>query len=88
MKIGVFIFSTEYSIRMVKLARALEETRAPGFVSLAGKFRCHLARRLGLSERAWGSTIQDRLWDLVEEDADGLPRVLRPPPGFPVDGSD
>ncbi len=23
----------------------------------------------------------------VEEDADGLPRVLRPPPGFPVDGS-
>ena len=31
MKIGVFIFSTEYSIRMVKLARALEDR---GFESL------------------------------------------------------
>ena len=31
MKIGVFIFSTEYSIRMVDLARALEER---GFESL------------------------------------------------------
>ena len=31
MKIGVFIFSTEYSIRMVKLAQALEDR---GFESL------------------------------------------------------
>ena len=48
MKIGVFIFSTEYSIRMVDLARALEER---GFESLFVPEHTHipLSRRTPFS---------------------------------------